>query len=65
MGQAAIALAAFGVAAAMSWSLLSLPAGNRVIDQMVFTWIPSGDLQVPFALRLDPLSATTGAGVQI
>ena len=48
--------AAFCVAAAMSWSLLLLPAGNRVIDQMVFTWIPSGDLQVPFALRLDPLS---------
>ena len=48
--------AAFGVAAATSWSLLQLPAGNRVIDQMVFTWIPSGDLQVPFALRLDPLS---------
>ncbi len=48
--------AAFGVAAAMSWSLLELPAGNRVIDQAVFTWIPSGDLQVPFALRLDPLS---------
>jgi NADH-quinone oxidoreductase subunit L len=49
-------LASFLVAAVMSWSLLQLPVGNRVIDQMVYTWIPSGDLQVPFALRLDPLS---------
>jgi NADH-quinone oxidoreductase subunit L len=48
--------ASFLVAAVMSWSLLQLPVGNRVIDQMVYTWIPSGDLQVPFALRLDPLS---------
>ena len=48
--------ASFGVSAVASWSLLGLPAGNRVIDQVVFTWIPSGDLQVPFALRLDPLS---------
>jgi NADH-quinone oxidoreductase subunit L len=49
-------VASFLVAGAMSWSLLLLPAGNRVINQMVYTWIPSGDLQVPFALRLDPLS---------
>ena len=47
---------AFGVAVAVSWRLLALPVGNRVIDQVVFTWIGSGDLQVPFALRLDPLS---------
>jgi NADH-quinone oxidoreductase subunit L len=48
--------ASFAVALAASWSLLKLPVDSRVIDQVLFTWIPSGDLQVPFALRLDPLS---------
>jgi len=46
----------FAASAAVSWMLLGLPAGGRVIDQDVFTWISSGDLLVPFALRLDPLS---------
>jgi NADH-quinone oxidoreductase subunit L len=46
----------FLVSAAAAWSLLAMPATSRVIDQVLFTWIPSGDLQVPFALRLDPLS---------
>jgi NADH-quinone oxidoreductase subunit L len=31
--------------------------GVRAIDQRVFTWFASGDLFVPFTLRLDPLSA--------
>ncbi len=51
-----VMFASFAVSLAASWSLLALPAAGRVIDQSVFTWIPSGDLQVPFALRLDPLS---------
>jgi len=57
-GGAAVAamFGSFAVSAAASWSLLGMPAGSRIIDQSVFTWIPSGDLQVPFALRLDPLS---------
>ncbi|HEX7485718.1 MAG TPA: NADH-quinone oxidoreductase subunit L [Vicinamibacterales bacterium] len=46
----------FAASAAASWSLVGMSAGNRVIDQSIFTWIASGDLQVPFALRLDPLS---------
>ncbi len=46
----------FAASAAASWTLLGMPAGGRVIDQDVFTWISSGDLLVPFALRLDPLS---------
>jgi NADH-quinone oxidoreductase subunit L len=46
----------FVVSAASAWSLLAMPSGSRVIDQAVFTWFASGDLQVPFALRLDPLS---------
>jgi NADH-quinone oxidoreductase subunit L len=48
--------ASFLVAAAASWTLLGRAPADRVIDQVVFTWIPSGDLQVPFAFRLDPLS---------
>ena len=52
----AVMFASFAVSVWASWSLVSMPAAGRVIDQVLFTWIPSGDLQVPFALRLDPLS---------
>jgi NADH-quinone oxidoreductase subunit L len=57
-GGAAVAamFVSFAVAAAASWSLVQRPPDARVIDQTLFTWIPSGDLQVPFAFRLDPLS---------
>jgi NADH-quinone oxidoreductase subunit L len=48
--------ASFAVSAFASWSLVAMPVDGRVIDQALFTWISSGDLQVPFALRLDPLS---------
>ena len=30
---------------------------SAAVQQTVFTWIASGDLQIPFALRVDPLSA--------
>ncbi len=46
-------IAAFGVSLAavrQTW-------GAGPVEQTVFNWIPSGDLQVPFALRLDHLSA--------
>jgi NADH-quinone oxidoreductase subunit L len=33
------------------------PAGEHAVRQTVFMWIPSGDLQVPFELYLDPLSS--------
>jgi NADH-quinone oxidoreductase subunit L len=52
----AVIFASFAVSLWASWSLVSLPASGRVIDEVLYTWIPSGDLQVPFALRLDPLS---------
>ncbi len=56
-GLAVVAVfASLAASAAASWSLLGLPSGSRVIDQVLFTWIPSGDVQVPFALRLDPLA---------
>src|SRR5688572_14913721 len=46
-------LVSFAVSIAAAYPIVS---GGRVIEQVVYTWIPSGDLQVPFALRLDPLS---------
>ena len=46
----------FLVSAAASWALLQMEPAARGFTQKLFTWIPSGDLQVPFALRLDPLA---------
>jgi len=63
---------AFGVAAVSVWTMLGLEpiGGVRAIDEHVFTWIASGNLQIPFALRLDPLAAlmilvVTGIGTLI
>jgi NADH-quinone oxidoreductase subunit L len=47
-------LAAFAVAATVSWPMLAHEP--HPIESVIFTWLPSGDLQVPFALRLDQLS---------
>ena len=47
-------LAAFLVSLTVSWPLLG--HGGHAVEQVVFNWLPSGDLQVPFALRLDQLS---------
>jgi NADH-quinone oxidoreductase subunit L len=68
---ASVAMAvAFGASVGAVWSLLSLPAESREITQTLFTWIGSADFQVPFGLRLDPLSAlmilvVTGIGFLI
>ncbi len=61
---------AFAVSVASVWSLVQMPAGSRGIVQDVFPWLESGDLVVPFALRLDPLGAlmilvVTGIGFLI
>jgi NADH-quinone oxidoreductase subunit L len=48
-------LGAFAVSAASIWTMMGAP--NHAIEQQVFMWLPSDDLQVPFALRLDPLAA--------
>jgi NADH-quinone oxidoreductase subunit L len=68
----AMMAAAFGVAAYSVSQMLSLePVGGvRSIDQVVFTWLASDALQIPFALRLDPLGAimvlvVTGIGTLI
>src|SRR5688572_21488127 len=47
-------IAAFAVSLMSAWSVVS---GGHAIDQTVFNWLPSGDLQVPFKLYLDPLSS--------
>jgi NADH-quinone oxidoreductase subunit L len=62
----------FGIAVAAVWGMLELePVGGiRAFDQVVYTWIASGTLNVPFALHLDPLSSVmilvvTGIGTLI
>ena len=49
--------AAFVVAAVNVWALVQQPVEARVIEQTVFWWISSGDLQIPMQFRLDPLGA--------
>jgi len=54
-GIACLAMvASFLVSVTVAWPLLG--HGGHPIEQVVFTWLPSGDLQVPFALRLDQLA---------
>src|SRR5262245_22380443 len=49
-------LAAFGVSLASAFQLVALDPDARTISQTAFRWITSGDLDVGFTLRLDPLS---------
>jgi len=72
-GLATAAMAAsFGVSVYAVWTMLGLePVGGvRAIDDVVFTWLSSDTVQIPFALRLDPLAAlmilvVTGIGTLI
>ncbi len=50
-------LGALAVALAAVARLVAMPPDARSVVQPVFDWIASGDFDVPFALRLDPLSA--------
>jgi NADH-quinone oxidoreductase subunit L len=50
-----VMIAAFLVSVVSAWPLLG--HGGHAVEQVVFTWLSSGSLQVPFALRLDQLSA--------
>ena len=55
-GIACLAMvAAFVVSLAAAWPLLG--HGGHPVEKVVYTWLASGDLRVPFALRLDQLSA--------
>src|SRR5713226_5192522 len=66
---------AFLCATISFFSVLGTPASTFVSnpvfgDQLVYTWVASGDFQVSFGLLLDPLSATmlmvvTGVGLLI
>jgi NADH-quinone oxidoreductase subunit L len=48
-------LASFAVSVLAIWSFTALD--GHWLEATYYTWIPSGDLQVPFRLRLDPLSS--------
>ncbi|HXW05553.1 MAG TPA: NADH-quinone oxidoreductase subunit L [Vicinamibacterales bacterium] len=48
-------LLAFAVSTMAVAAMMGVEA--RTIRQDVYTWLPSGELQVPFALLLDPLAA--------
>jgi NADH-quinone oxidoreductase subunit L len=47
----------FAVSVAAVVRLVALEPESRDVVQRVFTWITSGSVSIPFALRLDPLSA--------
>src|SRR4029077_18602986 len=59
-------IGSFLVSAGAVWRLATLEPEARAIVQRVYTWISSGDFTVPFALRVDPLSAVlilVGTGI--
>src|SRR5438067_9178884 len=61
---------AFLFAAISFFSMLGTPEAARTSDQVLYTWVASGDFQLSFGLLLDPLSATmlmivTGVGLII
>jgi NADH-quinone oxidoreductase subunit L len=51
-----VMVAAFVVSLVAAFDLSTSSDHAAAIQQTVFTWLPSGDLQIPFALTLDPLS---------
>ncbi len=64
----ALMFASFGVSISVVGRMLG--AADHALEQTVFEWIPSGDLNIPFTLRVDPLSAlmilvVTGIGALI
>ncbi|MDZ4723195.1 MAG: NADH-quinone oxidoreductase subunit L [candidate division Zixibacteria bacterium] len=61
---------AFILSVMLFFDLVSLPSDSRIIEQILFTWIPSGEFNVDIAFMLDPLSAimiliVTGVGLLI
>ena len=62
-----VMLVSFAISVAAVWRLIGMESSVRVIDEVVFTWISSGDFLVNLAFRLDPLAAVmilvvTGVG---
>jgi NADH-quinone oxidoreductase subunit L len=70
-GLASLAMvASFVVSAGLVWQLVGAAPDARVVEQVLYTWIASGDLGVDLAFRLDQLSAlmilvVTGIGALI
>jgi NADH-quinone oxidoreductase subunit L len=57
-GLASLAmLASFAVSAVSVWQLAGMAPEARTVEQVLYTWIASGDLQIEAAFRLDQLSA--------
>src|SRR5687767_13639318 len=57
-GLASLAMiASFAVAVMSVLQIIGMPADSRVIEQVVYTWIASGDLSLDMSFRLDPLGA--------
>jgi NADH-quinone oxidoreductase subunit L len=70
-GLASLAMvASFVVSVLVVWQLAGMAPGDRAIEQTVYTWLTSDDLNLPVAFRVDPLSAVmilviTGIGALI
>ena len=57
-GLASLAmLASFVVSAISVWQLAGMAPESRAIEQTLYTWIASGDLDIALAFRVDQLSA--------
>src|SRR4029453_9318544 len=52
-----VMLASFAVSVITVLQLAGLPPDGRTLDQALYTWIASGDLNIALAFRVDPLSA--------
>ncbi|MCF2705986.1 NADH-quinone oxidoreductase subunit L [Arcanobacterium haemolyticum] len=48
----------FVVALAALVQMLGLPADERVMETVIYRWVPAGELSVDLAMRIDPLSLT-------
>ncbi len=62
--------ASFVISLMVFFDLKALPPDYRILEQVLFTWIPSGNFHVNFGLMVDPLSAVmilvvTGVGLLI
>ncbi len=63
-------LISFIITLTQFWTLIEMPAESRLIEQTIFSWMAVGDLQLPFVLRFDQLTAImcsiiTGVGFLI
>ncbi len=52
-------IGAFVVSVVSAWPVF---AEGRIVSQTVFTWMTSGELDIPFALRVDPLVGADDPG---